>query len=172
MAYTPPPPGPDPVNLVQFDAARHLMTPAEYARLAAAAGARLLERGGVVWREVRPLFYRPLLSSQPLDERTMLAPCRWPGGFQHAVCEPASANSTMNFLVYAQNRDYDLQTLSHEHRRVIKNAAKRFQVRLVDSLPELVDRGHPAYMSFYHRTGYRYLTERKDWAASRPGRGG
>jgi hypothetical protein len=141
------------------------MTLAEYARLEEAAGARLVERGGVFWRRVRPFFYRPLLLSEPVDERTLLAPCRWPGGFQHVVCDPAHANSTMNFLVYHQTGDYDLQNISHEHRRVIKKAARRFQVRLVESLPELVEQGHRAYLSFYQRTGYGYLADRKNKAS-------
>ena len=156
--------GPEPRSLVRLDAARHQMTPTEHGRLEEALGERLVQRGGIFWRQVRPFFYRPLLLSQPVDEQTMQAPCGWPGGFQHVVCDPAHANSSMNFLVYERNCDYQLQKLDHEHRRVIKKAAQRFHVRLVDVLPEFVEHGHRAYLSFYQRTGYRYMAERSDKA--------
>jgi hypothetical protein len=44
---------------------------------------------------------------------------------------------------------------------LIRQAARKFQVRPVSDLQEFKDRGFHAYRSFYERTGYAYGTERK-----------
>ena len=149
----------------------HLMTSREFAALASKFGAVIVERDGRPWRRVRPFFYRPLLSVEPVTE-PVARPCRWPGGYQYVVTDPGRANSTLNFILLERPRDYDLGGLSHRRRNLIRRAAAQFTVRRIDNLAEFKERGHQAYRSFFQRTKYRYKTDRNNperfaaWATS------
>jgi hypothetical protein len=136
------------------------MSEAEYAQLASAFGAKIVCQGGVYWRRVRPFFYRTLLAADVPDEQHLEPPCRWLVGFQHLVRNPVTANSTMNFLVFDELRGYSLEALGHNRRRLIKNAAKSFQVRLIQDFQQLKDQGYPAYLAFFQRTRYSYKSDR------------
>ena len=133
----------------------------EYAAVQAAFGAKLKRRNGVYWRQIRPFFYRPLLPTVavPAPEAGLRSPGL--GGFQHVVDQEAQANSTMNFLVYEKPGEYALENVGHQRRRQIRLAAKNIRIHPLRSLPELVQQGYPAYLSFYERTGYDYLSERR-----------
>lgn len=133
----------------------------EYAEVQAAFGARLTRRNGVYWRQVRPFFHRPLLPTVIVPTPPGGVDGPQPGGFQHLVDGATPANSTMNFLVYENPADYALEKVGHQRRRQIRLAAKAIEIRPLVSLPELVEQGYPAYLSFYERTGYDYLSERR-----------
>jgi hypothetical protein len=67
---------------------------------------------------------------------------------------------------------YELEALSHNRRRLINNAAKQTEIRAVRNVGELQEQGFAAYLSFYQRTGYKYLSARRRkerfcrWAAT------
>jgi hypothetical protein len=133
---------------------------ADYARLQVAQGAKLIEKSGIIWRQVRPMLYRPLLEFEALDSAVVEPPCSRLGAYQHVVAGSGQGNSRMNCLVCEELRSYSLVGVSHNRRRLIKNAAKFFQVRPVVTAQELRDQGHEVYLSFYERTAYSFKADR------------
>lgn len=133
----------------------------EYAQVQAAFGARLTQRNGVYWRQVRPFFHRPLLPTAVVPTPKARVGGPQIGGYQHLVDRDTPSNSTMNFLVYENPQDYAVEKVGHQRRRQIRLAAKQIEIRPLQSLTELVQQGYPAYLSFYERTGYGYLSERR-----------
>src|SRR4051794_26511992 len=73
---------------------------AEYAHVLSLQGAPIRPVGGVFWRRVRPLFYRPVLLYKPLLPPAGDAPTPILGGYQHVVGSPEEANSNIAFRVY------------------------------------------------------------------------
>ena len=132
----------------------------EYARLSTQLGGTIVERDGIYWRRVRPFFYRPLHSVEPIEAESFAPPSHWFGGYQHAVADARQANSTLNFIMLDSLRDYGLSSLSHRRRHLITQAARRFQVRQIESLSELKEQGYRAYCSFFERTRYAYRSDR------------
>ena len=153
-------PSPDVMDILN----RQMSVP-EYAALERAFGAAVICKAGVYWRRVRPFFYRPLVPLQQLDPETTPRPASWPRGCKFAVGDPASANSTMSFLVYDDPREYSIEKLGHNRRQKISRAAKSFRVRRIVEFDELREHGHRAYLSFFRRTNYGYKSDR----ASRAG---
>jgi hypothetical protein len=78
----------------------------------------------------------------------------------------------MSFLMLHDLTAYALDRLSHNRRRLINNAAKQMEIRVVQDLRELQEQGFAAYLSFYRRTRYHYLSDRRRkanfdrWAAT------
>lgn len=143
------------------------MSLAEYASLQRRLGERIIERDGVIWQQVRPLFYRPLLPVEPVQAAPIRPPCAWPGAFQYLVRDPQTANSTMSFVMLDELDRYSLHGLSHKRRHLITYAARRFEVRRLHDGNELKAQGYRAYLSFYRRTGYRYRSDRINETAFR-----
>ena len=144
----------------------------DYALVQRDLGTSVLKAGRVYWQRVRRCFCRPLLpyrALEPLERESR--PPGW-AGFQHVARELRNANSTTSFLMLDQLQDYALEKVSHNRRRLIKNAAKRFEIRPARNLAELETSGFAAYLSFYERTRYGYFSERRRqavfcrWAAS------
>jgi hypothetical protein len=132
----------------------------DYARLQAAQGEELVERNGIYWRRVRQLFYRPLLEFEALDPASVAPPCSRLGAYQYVVPTSGRENSHMHFIVCDELQGYSLGGVSHNRRRLIKNAAKLFEVRPLLAAGELKDHGHHAYLSFYERTAYSFKADR------------
>jgi hypothetical protein len=136
------------------------MAVAEYARILELQGASIRLVGGTYWRQVRPFFYRPVLLYNPVPLPLAPPPRSVFGGYQHVVKWPSDANSTIAFRVYAA-RPYALEKQWREHRRMVRAAANRFELRVIRDPDELKHQGYAAYMSFYGRTQYSYLAERR-----------
>ena len=132
----------------------------EYARIQAAQGTRLIRNDGVYWQRVRPLFYRPLLPFQELPSLVVQRPTHWPAAFQYATGVPARANSHLSFLTARDLQRYSLSAISHNRRRLIKAAARRFTVRQITVADDLKAQGHGVYLSFYERTAYSFRADR------------
>ncbi len=139
------------------------MTVAEFAAYERAMGARVLESGGVWWRQVRPFFYRPLIPFQVLNPEQVRQSqaSRW-GGFQHVVGESARANSRMTFLLFRRANEYRLESLEKKRRWEVRTALKNFQVQRMLEPQLLAREGHVVYLEFRQRTGYRYRADRED----------
>jgi len=132
----------------------------ERAELEMQFGTRIIERKGHYWRRVRPFFYRPLHCLEPMEERTVVPPCQWPGAYQYAMSDTSRANSTLNFIMLDNLAEYSLESLSRRHRHAIKQASRRFEVRRIGDLDELKADGYKAYCSFFERTRYAYQSDR------------
>lgn len=136
----------------------------EYAEIQARFGGKILERDGHFWRQVRPFFYRPLLAVEPYDPGKVRRPVAWPSSFQYVVPAGPEANSTMNFIMLGQPQSYSLDSLLHKRRQMITRAGRDFRVAPLTSPAELKAHGHPIYLSFYERTGYKYKADRQSKA--------
>jgi len=137
------------------------MSVEEYADLESRLGARLEKVNGVWWRRVRPFFYRPLIAYQAINP----AVCRPPlqsllGGYQHVVPSDCEANSTIGSLMFTEAQEYSLDSLDSDHRRQVRTALKRFEVRNLTDRQAFKERAYPLYLSFLKRTNYRYLAGR------------
>lgn len=142
---------------------------AQYQRL---MGLKVVAAGNVYWHEVRPFFYRPLWPLQELRPDTVTPPLRSVlGGVQYAVPADVEANSALNFFVFDDLANYHVNTLSRKPKKQVRLASKEFVVRAITDLGEFQAKGYPVYRSFYERTRYQVLSERKNeayfrqWAA-------
>jgi hypothetical protein len=141
------------------------MSQCEFAALAQAFGAKVVHRNGVFWRRVRPLFYRPVLPVQEFPEMSAAKPFSRLFGYQHALAPAGLGNSAMQFIMLEDLQEYSLATLGRRRQQLIRQAARKFQVRPVIDGLEFKERGFRAYRSFYERTGYAYGAERKSESA-------
>ena len=132
----------------------------EYAHIESIRGGKLKLVGSMYWMRLRPFFYRPLLPFEVLDVGSFVPPCRLFGGYQHAVCNEHEANSTINYRVFNETNAYSINVLKSDFRRLVRFAAKRFVIKRIVEPDELMDQGYKAYMAFYDRTRYDYLSER------------
>jgi len=136
------------------------MTVEQYAAARESVGDEIVRVGSMYWVVSKGLFYRPLLRHETYTLSDDDIPHVGLGGFQYCVPETHPSHSTMGLLVYDQVKSYSLETMGHFRRRVIKRAAKCFTIAPISDLDLLVERGHPVYLSFYKRTGYRYKSDR------------
>lgn len=148
------------------------MTVEEYANLETALGQNVEKSGQVYWSRGRGYFYRPLLSFEALHPSQILVPRQARGGFQHVVKDKSHANSAMGFLMLTELDSYGLEHVGRKRRWLINDAGKHFTIRPVRNLEQFQSQGFEAYLSFYARTGYRYLAGRRRkkefcrWAAT------
>jgi hypothetical protein len=132
----------------------------EFAACQIARG-ELVERFGELWwLRTRQVFYRPLLPYHVYSLRNSDLPPIGFGGLQYAVADPQEANAMMGLLMLENAGDYSLDAVSHNRRRLIKNAARNFVVHPVQDVAEFKEQGFVAYASFYQRTHYHYKSER------------
>jgi hypothetical protein len=136
------------------------MDPDEFAACQIARGERAERHGGVWWLRARRFFYRPLLPYQTYSLPEIDLPPIGFGGLQYAVANPQEANATMSLLMLENVRDYSLDAVSHNRRRLIKNAARQFVIHPMRDVAEFKEQGFVAYSSFYQRTHYKYKSER------------
>jgi hypothetical protein len=133
----------------------------EYAAFQQALGQKVVRVDGFWWRLVRPCFYRPLVPFHELSTTLSRLPASASlGGAQYVVSCGQQANSTMNFLIFPDARDYSLDKLPSKPRQQVRWAAKRFTVRPLTDRTEFTELAFPVYKVFYARTKYRYLAER------------
>lgn len=150
-------------QLPPVEARMACMTEAEYASLVVASGGKVVEVGGVHWRQVRPLFYRPLLPFLELPQRAVIRPfaARF-GAAQHPVPAGEAGNSCMEFIISEPAAEYSTAVLKKKDAWSVRAAAKRFQIRQIESEQHFTDAGHPVYVDFYMRTGYSFKSERRE----------
>jgi hypothetical protein len=139
------------------------VTVEEYGRCAQAEGEKVTKVGDTWWREVRPFFYRPLVPHLELSPTDIGRPAQARlGGFQYVVPPGTPSNSQIDFLMFTDAQAYSLEKLNPRRRTEVRSAAKRFTVRPFESCEEFKQNAHPVYISFFQRTGYRYLSSRRD----------
>lgn len=129
---------------------------------------RLLNRraqfaNGTWWARVRPTFYRPLLPFEEFPPGSVKPPILYRlGGFQHVVTPDSCANSSLNVLMFQEANAYSLNTLDHNRKRQVRQAAKQFSIGLVTDREKFKQHAYAAYLSFYERTGYRFGLQRRN----------
>ncbi len=139
-----------------------------YAASELSVGQKVVSIQGLWWRQVRPCFFRPLLPFREYAPESVRAPASsFLGGIQHLVPAACRANSTMSFLMFEDSDRYVLEHLDYNRKRQVRLAGRRFVVRPLASPDELADNGHSAYLSFYKRTGYSVLPQRRTAAGFR-----
>lgn len=137
------------------------MTMDEFALFQQSEGLKVVQIGGVWWVEIRPFFFRPLFPFTVVDPRSAIYPAKtMVGGFLHLAPEGATANSTMNFFVYDNLKEYNLDALSRKRKKAITEGLRNFTARRITDKDEFVEMAHPVYVSFQRRTKYSYKDER------------
>lgn len=150
----------------------------ELAAAERAQRATVVERGGIYWRQVRPLFFRPLLIVKSYSAGLVVPPgAKLWNAFQHGVPSSEPANSFLNLLLFDQVNSYSLASLDSSKRRQVRVAAKEFTIRPVTDANEFKENAYPVYLEFYKRTKYSYMSQRRransfsrwtDWLFSLP----
>jgi hypothetical protein len=137
------------------------MTVTEFAAFDGILGRRSIAVDGIFWTEVRPFFYRPLSPYQQIPAGQVKLPASaWLGGFQHAVPPAEDSNSFMNLLLFEQTETYSVESLSAQHRRQVKAAAKQIVIRPITDREEFKANAYATYISFYERTRYPFGSQR------------
>lgn len=124
-------------------------------------GEIVIRAGGVFWRRVRRLFYRPLLAFEELCGRPRAPAAAVFGGCQYAVPFGGASNSVLKFLVFESPSGYSLETLDYNRKRQVKLAARQFVVRPITGVREFTEAAYPVYLAFQARTAYRYRADRR-----------
>ena len=137
------------------------MTIEEFAAFEGIFGQRIIAVNGTYWGQVRPLFYRPLLTYQEYQPGLVIPPSlSLLGGFQHAVPPAEKGNSCLNLLMFEKAEAYSLDCLDYNRKRQAKLAAKKFIIRPITDITEFKQKAYPVYLSFYERTRYQYGSQR------------
>jgi len=137
------------------------MTIEEFAAFEGIFGQRIIAVNGTYWGQVRPLFYRPLLTYQEYQPGLVIPPSlSLLGGFQHAVPPEEKANSCLNLLMFENAGAYSLDCLDYNRKRQAKLAAKQFVIQPITDINEFKQKAYPVYLSFYERTRYQYGSQR------------
>ena len=149
------------------------MTMDEFATCQQAEGLKVVQIDGTWWVEIRPFFFRPLFPFAQLDPQQQRYPKKaLLGGYLHAVPAGMPANSTMNFFVYDDLKNYSISSLSSKRRKAITRGMKNFTAKLLTNQKEFIDGAYEVYISFQKRTNYSYKDERvnrqafEEWSRS------
>jgi hypothetical protein len=126
-------------------------------------GKPAIKVNGIYWRQVRPGFYRPLMQFRQFPVGGVSIPF-WAamGAAQYVVPSVNAANSCLNCMFFQHTRSYSLDELDANRNRQVRLASRRFVIRPISNVEEFRAKGHPAYVSFFQRTGYEYGAERLD----------
>lgn len=141
------------------------MTIQEYALYQRSLGLKVEKRDDVWWAEVRPFFFRPLISLAEVDPEATRYPGKSRiGGFLHAVSPAATTNTEMNFFIYDDIQRYSLGQLNEKHRYITRKGIQNFEARQLTDAGKFIDGAYEPFRSFYDRTRYQYKKERVDRA--------
>ena len=133
----------------------------EHARFEKAQGIPITEAGGVFWKEIRPLCFRPLLPFREFAPETVRLPLGAVFGCAQFAVPPGSrSNSFLNLLVFENAAAYSLAALGG-HKSEIRSALKKFTLRQLTDAREFKREAHRVYLEFYARTRYAYKAERR-----------
>jgi hypothetical protein len=148
-------------------------TVAEFADFERSQGQRIVTKGNIHWKQVRPFFFRPLVPFLEYQPAAVSPPLgSHLGGCQFAVPQGSPANSLLNMLIFQNLDAYSLAALGRGRRRQIMAAARVFSIREITDMNEFTEKAFPIYLSFYERTEYQYKKERLNqfwfsrWAGS------
>lgn len=149
------------------------MTMDEFALCQQAEGLKIVQVDGMWWVEIRPFFFRPLFPFAQIDPQLLRYPAKsLLGGYLHGVPAGAAANSTMNFFIFDDLKNYSIRSLSSKRRKAIANGMRNFTARVLTDQDEFEATAYEVYMSFQRRTNYSYKDERVnreafcEWAKS------
>jgi hypothetical protein len=139
-----------------------IMSADDYAAFQRTQHETVVRVGDVLWKRVRPFFHRPLFVFEELDPGSVRPPgSAVIGGCQFAVSSAHQANSQLNLRIFTDVQDYSPDHLQENPRRQIRSAEKRLQIRAITDPEEFKNQAYPVYRSFYERTHYPFLAERR-----------
>jgi hypothetical protein len=140
-----------------------IMSEEEFARVEEDSGNVVLRRGGIWWRKVRPLFFRPLLPFQSYQPDALKGAFGPLTGYQHAVDPGQPLNSHFNLLVWDCLQDYSLASVSqHTRSKVRKALENRIELTRIEDPESFIAEAFPVYQSFFSRTRYGFRSDRQD----------
>jgi len=142
-----------------------IMSEEEFAAVEKDSGNTILRRGGVWWRKVRPLFFRPLLPFQSYRSDALKDAFGPLTGYQHLVDPDQPFNSHFNLLIWDRLQEYSLASVSQHTRSKIRKALEnRVELNRIEDPESFIDGAYPVYRSFFSRTRYGFKSERQDRA--------
>jgi hypothetical protein len=129
----------------------------ELAAFEKAVGGKLLKYNGIWWRETKPFFFRPLNVMEMFPANMNYYPKKFIfGGVQHLVPQNSLTNSTINYFIFKDLKQYSIENFKNKKRWEIRKGFKNFIVKPINNLDEFISEGYDVYMSFYKRTKYNY----------------
>jgi len=127
----------------------------EYARIFRGRFERICNIDGVVWREVRPLFWRPYFPFFKYKSNEIRIPLHFRlGGFQFCLHDEIQSNSFINYYIFNDVKKYRLETLKGDQRRDVVKCMKYIHVEAMKDPDEFLKISYPVYVSFMQRTQY------------------
>jgi hypothetical protein len=137
------------------------MTMDEFAICQQGEGLKVVQLDGIWWVEIRPFFFRPLFPFTPIDPQSKRYPIKaLIGGFLHVVPDGVTANSSMNFFVFDDLKNYSLSALNSKHRHTTRTGMENFTAKPLTNQDEFIDSAYEVYISFQRRTNYSYKDDR------------
>jgi hypothetical protein len=138
----------------------------EYAQLEQKTGSRLIKKGDIWWRQVRPFFYRPLLPFESFEYQKIVRCFPSWQIIQFPVKEKSRVNSQLNMIVFDDIQSYQIDTLRKDRRRDIRKAIKNgISIQRIREPDPFIAQAYPVYQSFYKRTHYSYQKSRNQLQA-------
>lgn len=140
------------------------MQPEEYARIFRNKYQRIFNHNGIIWMEVRPLFWRPLFPFYKYDYDNIFIPFSfYLGGFQYPILNNNLANSTINYYIFNDVKNYSIDDLERKQRQDIVRSMRRLHVKIEVDPEVFIKKSYPVYISFMKRTRYGYRHDRLRW---------
>lgn len=133
----------------------------EYAKIFRGKHERIINHNGIIWTAVRPFFWRPLFPFSKFDfDKTRVPLFFYVGGFQYSLLDNEKSNSTINYYIFDNIKEYGLDNLDKHNRKDIVRSMKYLHVETMDDFEDFIKISYPVYMSFLERTQYSYRKDR------------
>lgn len=121
----------------------------------------LVNVGGIWWRPVRALFFRPLnvMTQYPEALRGPVLGSAL-GAIQFPVAPSASVHSYIRLIMSEDASSYSAADLPAPVQRHIRKGCRNFTVRRIEDPGLMIREGFDVYREFQARTGYQHLKAR------------
>lgn len=133
----------------------------EYAKIFRGKHERIINHNGIIWTEVRPFFWRPLFPFFKFDVGKINVPLYfYIGGFQYSLLDDKKSNSTINYYIFDNIKEYGLENLKRKQRQDIVRSIRNLHVDVIEDPDNFIKISYPTYVSFLKRTQYGYRKDR------------
>jgi hypothetical protein len=131
----------------------HNMTVDETVQADRTLGIKFHFSDNIWWREVKPFFYQPAVSTLRLKPGTV-RPHLWSalGGYYHMVPEGVESNGAIIANEISDPVGYDLQSLKRKRGQILRALAE-FRIQPVTDLQDLLGSGYDVYLDWERRIG-------------------
>jgi hypothetical protein len=145
-----------------------LLSEAEYAAACRARGARVVERHGRHWEEIRPGFFTAVHWLARMSAAEARPPSNWSWGYQTTMNEEgaASSNASLPAHLLRDVVEYDVDRLSKKRRYDLRKSQRLVTIVELTSPALLEAEGYEVMRSAYSRTTYKDIPTPEAFRAS------